>query len=89
MLMRTQKARTTAYFFLFVLLVSHTVRGDDVRSATADTADLVRANYDGSKALVTMCVFMISNSSSVSRPGFLRIASSMPILPTSCSRDDT
>ncbi len=54
MLTHVQKARTVAHFFLFALLVSHAVRGDDVRTATADTADLVRAIYDGSKALETV-----------------------------------
>ena len=36
-------------------------------------------------APLVVCVFMISNSSGVSAPGFFRMWSSMPILPTSCS----
>ncbi len=37
-------------------------------------------------APLTGCVFITSNSSLVRAVGFRRIRSSMPILPTSCSR---
>ena len=37
----------------------------------------------------TVWVFMTSNSSAVSLPGFCRIASWMPILPTSCISEAT
>jgi len=40
--------------FILLLLAMHSVRGDTVRGPTADTADLVRAAYDGDTALETV-----------------------------------
>ena len=38
-------------------------------------------------APTVVCVFMISNSSRVSLPGFFKMASGMLILPMSCSAE--
>ncbi len=40
--------------FIVLLLAVHSVRSDNVRGPTAGTADLVRAAYDGDKALETV-----------------------------------
>ncbi len=40
--------------FILLLLAAHTVRSDKARTATADTADLVRAAYNGTKAFETV-----------------------------------
>ena len=39
---------------ILLLLTVHAVRSDNVRGATADTADLVRAAYDGGRAFETV-----------------------------------